>query len=89
MGSGPSGPSPAVLAVRYGLPALLVLAGIALLIAGGTAGTGVGIVVIGGGVIVFGLNAFLRWSMREEVEREREEQAREFYREHGRWPDEA
>ena len=86
--SGASGPSPAVLAVRYGLPGLLVAAGIALLISGGTAGTGVGIVVIGGGLIVFGLNAFLRWSMREEEEREREERARQFYREHGRWPDE-
>jgi hypothetical protein len=83
------GASPAVLAVRYGLPGLLVVAGIAMLIAGGTVGTGVGIVVIGGGLIVFGLNAFLRWSMREEKEREREEQAREYFRVHGRWPDEA
>jgi len=88
MGAGPGGPSPAVLAVRYGLPALLVAAGIALLISGGTAGTGVGIVVIGGGLIVFGLNAFLRWSVREEADREREQQARDFYRDHGRWPDE-
>ena len=77
-----------MLAVRYGLPGLLVVAGIAMLIAGGTVGTGVGIVVIGGGLIVFGLNAFLRWSMREEKEREREEQAREYFRVHGRWPDE-
>lgn len=77
-----------VLAVRYGVPAALVIAGAILLAAGGSGPTGVGVVLIGGAVIVFGLNAFLRWSMSEEADREREEDARRHFRRHGRWPGE-
>ncbi len=77
-----------VLAVRYGVPAALVVAGVALLIAGGSGPTGVGVVLVGGAVIVFGLNAFLRWSMSEQADRDREEAARAHFRAHGRWPGE-
>jgi hypothetical protein len=77
-----------VLAVRYGVPAALVAAGVILLVTGGSGPTGVGVVLIGGAAIVFGLNAFLRWSISEQADRDREEAARRHFREHGRWPGE-
>jgi hypothetical protein len=77
-----------VLAVRYGVPAALVVAGVILLLIGGSGPTGVGVVLLGGAVIVFGLNSFLRWSIAEQADRDREEAAREHFRAHGRWPGE-
>ena len=77
-----------LIAVRYGVPAAMALAGVALVIVGGDFATGTGIVVIGGAVILYGFSVFVRWSIREEGERAREEDARRHYRAHGRWPDE-
>jgi hypothetical protein len=65
----------------------MVLAGIALIIAGGDVGEGAGIVLVGGAGLVWLLNAFLRLSFSEQADRDREERAREFFDHHGRWPD--
>jgi hypothetical protein len=65
----------------------MALAGVVLLLVGGDFATGAGIVVLGSAVVLYGFSVFVRWSIREEGEREREEAARHHYREHGRWPD--
>jgi hypothetical protein len=75
--------------VRYVLPAALTLVGIALIVAkpeGATLHGGLGI--IGAGLAAF-LFAFLaKVSMSGDKFRDKEEEARRFFDEHGYWPDE-
>jgi hypothetical protein len=72
--------------LRYGLPALILLVGIVLVLIGGDAGIGAGIVLIGVSVLVFVFNLFARLAISSQDDREREEAARDYYAEHGRWP---
>ena len=72
--------------VRYGIPVLIALAGVVLIVAGGDSGTGAGVVLIGIAGLVLLANVFVRLSLQSEDDREREEAARRFYSEHGRWP---
>ena len=55
---------------RLGVPAALVVAGVALLLVGGSVGTGIGIVLIGGAPIVLALNLLLRLSFADSDERD-------------------
>jgi len=75
--------------VRYVLPSALVLAGLVLIVIkpeGSTLHGGLGI--IGAGLAAF-LFAFLaKVSMSGDTFRDREEEARSFFDEHGYWPDE-
>jgi hypothetical protein len=73
-------------AVRYVLPAAIVLGGIVAMFAGNP---GMGIVLIGVGGLVFGMNYYWRLSFSEQSDRDKEEAAREYFDEHGRWPDES
>ena len=76
-------------AVRYGLPALLVLAGLAvLLIDDGTARFDGFAMLVGAGLSVALLNVLFRFGAAGDREREDEERARDFFSEHGHWPDE-
>ena len=63
-------------AVRYGLPAAICIAGIVLLIIGGDAPTGAGIVLIGVAGLVVLANLFIRLGLASEEDREREEARR-------------
>lgn len=75
--------------VRYVLPGALTLAGIIVIVASphGAALHG-GLGIIGAGLAAF-LFAFLaRISMSGDTFRDREEEARRFFDEHGYWPDE-
>ena len=72
--------------VRYGIPVLIALAGVVLIVAGGDSGAGAGVVLIGIAGLVLLANVFVRLSLQSEDDREREERARRFYSEHGRWP---
>ena len=72
--------------VRYGIPLILLAAGVALIVAGSDAATGAGIVLIGVAGLVLLANAFIRLGLESENEREQEERAREFFSRHGRWP---
>jgi hypothetical protein len=72
--------------VRYGLPLLLIAAGAVLLVAGGDAAVGAGIVLIGAAGVLFVFNLFARMSVASQDDREREEAAREYFSQHGRWP---
>jgi hypothetical protein len=74
-------------ALRIGLPVAMAFLGILLIVTGGDAADGAGVVIIGSAVLVFLLNALLRSSLKEEGDRAREQDARDFYARHGRWPE--
>jgi hypothetical protein len=82
-----SGGDVALFAVRYGIGAAMVIAGIVLLVAvPGTGVDGFGMAV-GGGLAVVLLNLLYRMGVSGDEERAREEQARRYFDEHGVWPD--
>jgi hypothetical protein len=72
---------------RWGVPAALVVGGVVLVLVGGSAASGIGIVLIGAGPIVLALNLLLRLSFSDTNERDDEERARRYFTRHGRWPD--
>ncbi len=75
--------------VRYGLPAVLIVAGFVLLftVEGNLRWDGWAMCV-GSGLAILLMNLLFRFGSRGDRERDREVAAREFYAEHGRWPDE-
>ena len=78
-----------MLAVRYLLPLLLFLAGIVmLLIEPNSIGLEGFAMATGAALSVLLLNWLFRAGVRGDRERDAEEAAREYYVEHGRWPDE-
>src|SRR5215475_6576011 len=79
-------------ATRVWLPLTIAAAGVVCVILGG-AGTdsilaGAGVALILAGVVVWMINWMYRMSVQSNLDREREEQAREYFARHGRWPDE-
>jgi hypothetical protein len=76
-------------AVRYGLPGVLVLAGVTVLIFAGDARRFDGFaMLVGSGLSVALINVLFRLGVSGDRERDDEERAREFFSEHGHWPDE-
>ena len=76
-----------VTAVRFGLPLILAAVGLALILLGGDAAVGAGVVIVGCAVLVSLANALVRFSVSELEDRARDQEARDFYSAHGRWPD--
>lgn len=74
--------------VRYGIPLVLVIAGIvfALIDHDGT-GAETWAMFTGAGVSVLLLNVLYRMGVEGDGDRDREERAREYFDEHGHWPD--
>jgi hypothetical protein len=74
-------------AVRYGIPLALLIAGV---VVAGTSGSGVaaGAMFVSAATAVLLLNVLHRIGVEGDKDRDREEQARRFFDEHGRWPDE-
>jgi len=75
--------------IRYGIPAVLVVAGFVVLFTvddearwEGWAG------LVGAGLAVLLLNWLFRLGAAGDLERDEEEAARDFYSAHGHWPDE-
>lgn len=74
--------------VRYGIGMVMVLGGFVILLADGSElgwysfGS-----AIGAGLAVMLLNLLYRMSVSGDQDREREEQARTYFDEHGEWPD--
>jgi hypothetical protein len=71
--------------VRYGIPAVLFIAG---LVVWGTGGIAAGALFISAATAVLLLNVLFRIGMEGDKARDREEEARRYFDEHGRWPDE-
>jgi hypothetical protein len=75
-------------AVRYGLPAALILAGFAVLLVDDSARRFDGFAMLAGaGLSVALLNVLIRFGTAGDRDREQEDRARDFFSEHGRWPD--
>ncbi len=78
-------------ATRVWLPLIIAAGGVAAIIAGGGAdsgvsATGVGLLLVA--LIVWMVNWMFRMSVQSNRDREREEEARRYFDAHGRWPDE-
>jgi hypothetical protein len=73
--------------VRYGLPAVVVLAGIVAAIAVPSSWEG-GVAIVAAGLSIALLNVLHRLGADGEVDRDREAAARTFFDAHGHWPDE-
>ena len=75
--------------IRYGLPAVLVLAGFVMLFAvDGSAKWDGFAMCVGAGLSVLLINVLFRFGAKGDEEREREDEAREYLAKHGHWPDE-
>jgi hypothetical protein len=82
----------AVWFVRYGLPVLLLVAG-GVLIGLGHASThsaaaATGLVLAGLSLSVWMINLLYRMTIESNQDREKEEQARDYFTQHGYWPGE-
>jgi hypothetical protein len=77
--------------VRVWLPVAIVVGGIIAIVAtgGSLSGWEGGVAIIAAGISVWLLNVIFRVGVAGERERDAEDAAREFYAEHGYWPDEA
>lgn len=75
-------------AIRYGIPAVLLIAGIVVTGTGGHLGIAAGALFISAGSAVLLLNVLHRMGVEGDKERDREAEARDFFDKHGRWPDE-
>jgi hypothetical protein len=75
--------------VRYGLPALLIVAGFVLLFAAPESTRYEGFAMcVGAGLALALLNVLYRIGSTGDRERVREDEAREYLAKHGHWPDE-
>jgi hypothetical protein len=79
-------PSRGVLAIRYGIPAAFILAGLVILVLTGDAVSWAGFTGAGLAILLIGL--LVQIGNVGDRERDREEAARAYFEEHGRWPDE-
>jgi hypothetical protein len=78
-----------VLFIRYGLPVLLIAAGFGCLAVAPESSRNEGFALFfGAGVSVLLLNVLHRIGVSGDADRDRENEAREYFSEHGSWPDE-
>ncbi len=75
--------------LRYGLPAVLIVAGFVILLAvDGSLKWDGWAMCVGSGLAILLMNVLFRYGSKGDEERQAETAARDFYAEHGRWPDE-
>jgi hypothetical protein len=74
-------------AVRYGIPLVLLIAGVVVAATSGS-GLAAGAMFVSAATAVLLLNVLHRIGVEGDRDRDREEAARRFFDEHGRWPDE-
>ncbi len=75
-------------AVRYGIPLVLVVAGMIVSATAGSVGLAAGALFFSAGTAVLLLNVLFRIGVEGDKERDTEQEARNFFDQHGRWPDE-
>jgi hypothetical protein len=74
--------------IRYVLPAIGVVAGLIVMALGGESDVEGGAGIVGASLAIYAMNWLYRASVDGDRERDQEEAARDFYTQHGRWPDE-
>jgi len=72
--------------VRYGIPLALLVAGLVVSAGSGHVGLAAGAMFISAATAVLLLNVLYRMGVEGDKERDREEEARRYFDEHGRWP---
>jgi hypothetical protein len=79
-----------MLYVRYGLPATIFIAGciVAAVDSDKQRGLEIGAMLVGAALTVLLMNVFFRIGVSGDQDRDREEDARRYFDEHGYWPDE-
>jgi len=77
--------------VRYGVPALIAVSGLLVMILATDhqVGIEIGAMLLGAAIAVFLLNFFFRLGVSGDRARDEEEEARRYFDQHGRWPDES
>jgi hypothetical protein len=75
-------------AVRYGIPLLLLIVGVVVSATAGGVGIAAGALFFSAASAVLLLNVLYRIGVQGDKERDTEQEARDFFDEHGRWPDE-
>jgi hypothetical protein len=73
-------------AIRYGIPLVLLIVGVIVSATAGGVGIAAGALFFSAGSAVLLLNVLHRMGVEGEKERDREEEAREYFDKHGRWP---
>lgn len=73
--------------VRYVLPAAVVVGGLIVMALGGEADLEGGAGIVSAGLAVYFLNWLFRIGAAGEREREAEDRARDYFDEHGHWPE--
>jgi hypothetical protein len=75
--------------IRYVLPALLIVIGFVLLFVADDELKWDGwAMCVGSGLALLLLNVLYRYGVKGDQERDQEEQARDYFTQHGHWPDE-
>jgi hypothetical protein len=74
-------------AVRYVLPAAVIVAGVVVMSLGGETNIEGGSGIVGAGLAIFFINWLFRIGAAGERERDAEDAARDYFDRHGRWPD--
>ena len=79
-----------LIATRVWVPVVIAVAGVVAIVIGHgrTAAAGAGVALVIAALIVWMVNWMYRLSVESNRERDREEEAREYFDRHGRWPDE-
>ncbi len=72
--------------VRYVLPAVVTIAGLAMMALGGETNLEGGASLVGTGLAIALLNWLLRLGVASHRERDAEQAARDYFSQHGRWP---
>jgi len=78
----------ALWAFRYALPAVVTLAGVAIMALGSEADLEGGASIVSAGLAIYFVNWLFRIGVAGDREREREAAARAHFERHGRWPNE-
>ena len=77
-----------LLSIRYLLPAILVFAGFVILFVADDSLKWEGwSMCVGAGLALLLLNVLFRYGAKGDKDRDAEESAREYFAQHGRWPD--
>jgi len=79
----------ALYAIRYGIPLVLLIAGTIVTATAGGVGVAAGALFFSAASAVLLLNVLYRIGVEGDKERDTEQSARDFFDEHGYWPDES
>jgi hypothetical protein len=83
------GPGPLVIFLRYVLPGIICVSGIVIGFARGWDETGIEAcaAMFAAGTSLYLMNVLMRAGITGDKDRDREDEARDYFDQHGRWPD--